>query len=191
MKVVAFNGSPRKKGNTSILIKTVLEEIENEGIETEIVQLAGKDIKGCVACFKCLEKKNFKCVAIDDFINVCIKKMIKADGILLGSPTYFCNVSTEMKALIDRAGMVAFANAGILRHKVGASVSVANRTGATQALMMMNTLFLSHEMFIVGSNYPNMALGMEKGDVEKDAWGLQIMKVLGQNMALLLKKLNG
>jgi multimeric flavodoxin WrbA len=117
--------------------------------------------------------------------------MIRADGIILGSPTYFCNVSTEMKALIDRAGMVAFANPGMLRHKVGTSVAVANRTGATQALMMMNTFFLCLEMFIVGSNYPNMALGGERGAVEKDEQGLQTMKVLGQNMTFLLKKLNG
>lgn len=191
MKVVAFNGSPRKNGNTSILIRTVFEVLEKEGIETELVNLAGKDIKGCIACYKCFEQKEneYKCLSIDDIINECIEKMIKADGIILGSPTYFSNVTTEMKAFIDRAGMVAYANPGLLRHKVGASVSVATVSGTTQALMMMDSFFLCLEMFIVGSSYFNMALGNEKGDVEKDERGLGTMKVLGRNMAFLLKKL--
>ena len=191
MKVVAFNGSPRKGGNTSILIKNVFEELEKEGIETEEVNLAGKDVNGCIACFKCSKEKNYQCTRNDDFINECIEKMINAEGIILGSPTYFGNVTTEMKALIDRAGIVAFANSGMLRHKVGASVSVATRTGTTQALMMMNFFFSCFEMFVVGSNYPNMALAMNKGDVVKDAKGIRIMRVLGKNMAFLLKKLNG
>jgi len=196
MKVVAFNGSPRKNGNTSILIRTVFEELEKEGIETEVVNLAGKDIKGCIACYKCFEKKEkekekeYKCLGIDDFINECIEKMIKADGILLGSPTFFSNVTTEMKAFIDRAGMVAYANPGLLRYKVGASVSVGTISGTTQTLMMMDSFFLCLEMFIVGANYFNMALGNDKGDVEKDERGLGTMRVLGRNMAFLLKKLN-
>jgi multimeric flavodoxin WrbA len=192
MKVVAFNGSPRKNGNTSILIKTVFGELEKEGIETEVVNLGGKDIKGCTACYQCFEQKEneYKCLAIDDIINECIEKMINADGIILGSPTYFSNVTTEMKAFIDRAGLVAYANPGLLRHKVGASVSVGTVSGTTQALMMMDSFFLCLEMFIVGANYFNMALGNDKGDVEKDERGLGTMKVLGRNMAFLLKKLN-
>ena len=190
MKVVAFNGSARKNGNTSILIKKVFEALEKEGIATELVHLAGKEIKGCIACFKCFENQDRQCAGVDDFINGCITKMIAAEGIILGSPTYFANVSTEMKALIDRAGLVSFANPGMLRHKVGAAVTVAQRTGASQAFMMMNTFFSCFEMFVVGSNYPNMALGMDRGDVAKDAQGLQTMAVLGQNMAFLLNRLH-
>ena len=192
MKVVAFNGSARKKGNTSILIETVFKELGNEGIETELLNLAGKKIRGCIACFKCFEKRDNKCHGSkEDDINECIEKMVQADGIILGSPTYFANVSTEMKALIDRAGLVAFANPGMLRHKVGAAVSVAQRTGCSQAFMAMNTFFSCFEMFVVGSNYPNISIGMNVGDVEKDNQGIMTMKVLGKNMAFLLKKLHG
>ena len=189
MKVVAFNGSARKNGNTTILINKVFEALDREGIETELVHLAGKEIQGCIACFKCFEKTDQQCAGRQDFINPCIDKMKEADGILLGSPTYFANVSTEMKALIDRAGLVAFANPGMLRHKAGAAVTVAQRTGASQAFTMMNTFFACFEMCVVGANYPNMALGMDRGDVEKDAQGMQTMAVLGQNMAFLLNRL--
>jgi multimeric flavodoxin WrbA len=190
MKVVAFNGSARKYGNTAILIDRVFQELSDEGIETELVNLSGKNIHGCIACFKCFEKKNERCSGKKDDINAFIEKMTAADGIILASPTYFSNVSTEMKALIDRAGMVAFANPGLLRHKVGAAITVAQRTGASQAFMAMNTFFTCFEMFIVGSNYPNMAIGLNRGDVEKDVQGLETMKVLGRNMAYLLKKIN-
>jgi multimeric flavodoxin WrbA len=190
MKVVAFNGSARKRGNTCILTDIVLDVLHRDGIETEVVNLAGKNIRGCTACMKCFERQDQTCSGVDDFINDCIAKMVQADGMLLASPTYFANVSTEMKALIDRAGMVAFANPGLMRYKVGASITVAQRTGASQAFMALNTFFTCFEMFIVGSNYPNMALGLKKGDVEKDTQGLETMRVLGKNMAFLLKKIN-
>jgi multimeric flavodoxin WrbA len=190
MKIVAFNGSARKKGNTRILIDMVLNVLKKEGIETEVVNLAGKKIRGCTACMQCFEKQDQNCAGVDDFINDCIAKMIQSDGMILASPTYFANVSTEMKALIDRAGMVAFANPGLMRYKVGAAITVAQRTGASRAFMAMNTFFTCFEMFIVGSNYPNMALGLNKGDVEKDAQGLETMRVLGKNMAFLLEKIN-
>ena len=106
MKVVAFNGSPNKAGNTSILINLVLGELTKEGVETEVVQVGGKKIKGCIACFKCLENLNQRCAVDNDILNACIEKMIEADGILLGSPVYFTDVTAEMKALIDRSGMV-------------------------------------------------------------------------------------
>ena len=190
MKVVAFNGSARKKGNTRILIDTVFGVLKKEGLQTELVNLAGEKIRGCTACMQCFKKQDQDCSGVNDFINGCIAKMIQADAIILASPTYFANVSTEMKALIDRAGLVAFANPGMLRHKVGAAITVAQRTGASQAFMAMNTFFACFEMFTVGSNYPNMAIGLNKGDVKKDAQGLDIMKVLGKNMAFLLKKIN-
>lgn len=190
MKVVAFNGSAHKKGNTRILIDTTFKTLKSEGIETGLVNLAGKKIRGCTACMKCFEKQDQNCSGVDDFINECIAEMINADSVILASPTYFANVSTEMKALIDRAGLVAFAKAGLLRHKVGAAITVAQRTGASRAFMAMNTFFACFEMFTVGSNYPNMAIGLNKGDVAKDAQGLDTMRVLGKNMAFLLRKLN-
>jgi multimeric flavodoxin WrbA len=190
MKVVAFNGSPRKKGNTSILIKRVFEELEQEGIETELVQLAGKKLKGCIACYKCFENQDQRCAVKNDGLNDCIEKMIEADGIIFGSPTYFSNVTAEMKALIDRAGLVAGANGYILKQKVGAGVVAVRRAGSVTTFDALNHFFLYHQMVIPGSCYWNMSLGMNPGDVEKDEEGVNIMKTLGQNMAWLLKKLN-
>lgn len=191
MKVVAFNGSARKDGNTAILINYVLGELRAEGIQTELVQLAGQEIRGCTACFQCFANKDGRCVVDNDILNECVQKMVEADGIILGSPTYFTDVSTEMKALIDRAGLVAKANNEMLRRKVGAAVVAVRRAGSTHAFDSMNHFFLIGEMIVPGSTYWNMGFGMEKGDVKKDAEGLQTMKTLGRNMAWLLKKING
>ncbi len=191
MKVVAFNGSPRKEGNTSILIQLVLGELAKEGIETEIVQVGGRNIKGCVACFKCMENKNRRCAVDNDILNECIGKMVEADGILLGSPTYFTDVTAEMKALIDRSGVVGMANGGMYKRKVGAAVVAVRRAGSIHAFDTMNHLFTYHQMIVPGSSYWNMGIGLMPGDVEKDEEGVQTMRVLGQNMAWLLKKLNG
>ena len=142
MKVVAFNGSARKDGNTAILIRHVFRELEAEGIETELIQLAGSRIHGCIACMKCFENKDQRCSVKDDNVNDCIEKMLGADGVILGSPTYFANVSTEMKALIDRAGMVSRANGDMLARKVGAAVVAARRAGAIHVFNSINHFFL-------------------------------------------------
>jgi multimeric flavodoxin WrbA len=189
MKVVAFNGSPRKDGNTSILINYVLSELRNEGIETELVQLGGKKIHGCIACYKCMDNKDGKCAVTDDIANECIQKMIEADGIILGSPTYFSDVTPEMKALIDRSGFVSRMNDFLFKRKVGAAVVAVRRAGATHVFDTMNHLFLAAQMIVPGSSYWNIGVGRDKGDVEKDEEGIQTMKVLGQNMAWLLKNL--
>lgn len=189
MKVIAFNGSARKDGNTAILIRKVFSELEAEGIETELVQLAGKTIKGCIACSKCFKNKDGKCAVDNDVANECIEKMMEADGIILGSPTYFSDVSTEMKALIDRAGFVARANSDMLKRKVGASVVAVRRAGAIHTFDSMNHFFLIGQMIVVGSSYWNMAIGLSKGDVERDKEGMDTMKTLGKNMAWLLKKI--
>ncbi len=191
MKVAAFNGSARKDGNTAILINLVLDELEKEEIETEHVQLAGKKIRGCLACYKCFEKTDHSCQQKKDYLNECIETMLEADGIILGSPTYFSNVSTEMKALIDRAGLVAKANGDMFRRKVGAAVVAVRRAGSVHAFNSINHFFLISQMIVPGSNYWNMAIGLEKGDVKKDEEGIGTMKVLGENMAWLLKKLRG
>ena len=189
MKVVAFNGSARKDGNTAILLHRVLTELEQEGIETETVHLAGQEIHGCLACRKCRANADKRCSRDDDVINPCIEKMLAADGFLLGSPTYFSDVSTEMKALIDRCGSVAKANGDMFKRKVGAAVMAARRAGSTHAFDTMNHFFTINQMIVPGSSYWNVGMGLEKGDVEKDEEGLRTMKVLGENMAWLLKKL--
>ncbi len=117
LKVVAFNGSARKNGNTALLIKRVLIVLEEEGFETELVQLAGAQIRGCTACRTCFNTKNKRCVIEDDKVNEYIQKMLEADGIILGSPVYFSMMTPEMKALIDRTGFVARANSDMFRRK--------------------------------------------------------------------------
>jgi multimeric flavodoxin WrbA len=190
MKVVAFNGSPRQNGNTAILIGYVLSELGNEGIETELVQLAGKKIHGCIACYKCFENKDKECAVKDDIANECIQKMLKADGIILGSPTYFSDVTPELKALMDRAGLVSKANYSMLKRKLGAAIVAVRRNGGTHVFDTINHLFLSTEMIVPGSIHWNIGVGRDEGEVEKDEEGIQTMKVLGQNMAWLLKSVS-
>jgi multimeric flavodoxin WrbA len=189
MKVIAFNGSARKDGNTAILIGHIFRQLEKEGIETELVQLAGSRIHGCIACMKCFENKDQRCSVRDDNANDCIEKMLSADGIILGSPTYFANVSTETKALIDRAGMVSRANGDMLARKVGAAVVAVRRAGAIHVFNSINHFFFIGQMIVPGSSYWNLGMGRQKGEVEEDAEGIQTMKDLGRNMAWLLKKL--
>ena len=191
MRVVAFNGSARKDGNTALLLDYVLGELQNEGIETEIFPLAGKKLHGCIACYKCFQNKDQRCSVKNDDMNECIGKMVDADGILMGSPTYFTDVSAEMKALIDRAGLVAKANEDMLKRKLGAAVVAVRRAGSIHVFDTINHFFLISQMIIPGSIYWNMGIGMDKGDVEKDEEGVMTMKILGGNMAWLLKKLGG
>jgi len=190
MKVVAFNGSARKDGNTAILVTTLLKELKKEKIETELIQLAGKKIRGCTACGKCFVNRDGKCVIGNDIVNECIEKMLDADGIILASPTYFADVSTEMKALIDRAGFVAKANEDMFRRKVGAAVVAVRRGGAIHAFDTMNHFFFISQMVVPGSSYWNVGIGLNPGDVKGDEEGLLTMKTLGANMAWLLKKIN-
>jgi multimeric flavodoxin WrbA len=188
MKVVAFNGSARKDGNTAILIREVFTELEAEGIETEMIQLAGKTIHGCTACRKCFENKNQRCAIDNDFANECIEKMLEADGIILASPTYFADVTTEIKALIDRAGYVARANPDMLKRKVGAAVVAVRRAGSIHTFDSINHFFLISQMIVPGSSYWNLGIGRAIGDVEQDKEGMETMRTLGRNMAWLLKR---
>jgi len=191
MKGMAFNGSARKDGNTAILIRTVFSELEKEGIETELLQLAGKKIQGCTACFKCFKNKDGRCAIKKDVVNECIAKMAEADGIILGSPTYFANVTSELKALIDRAGLVSRANDDMFQRKLGAAVVAVRRGGAIHAFNSINHFFFISQMIVPGSIYWNMGIGLDRGAVEEDEEGLQTMQVLGRNMAWLLKKIHG
>ena len=189
LKVVAFNGSPRKNGNTAILLKRVLQVLDAKGIETELVQLGGKQIRGCNACRTCYKIKNRRCVIEDDDVNAHIQKMLEADGIILGSPTYFSMMTPELKALIDRAGYVARANHDMFKRKVGASVVAVRRAGGIPTFDAINHFFLISQMIIPGSSYWNVGIGRKKGDVEKDEEGMETMDDLGSNMAWLMKKL--
>jgi multimeric flavodoxin WrbA len=191
MKVVAFNGSPRREGNTSILINTVLDQLKAEGIEVEMVHLGGRAVRGCMACYGCFQNKNNRCVIEDDPMNDCIQKMIAADGIILGSPTYVADVSTEMKALIDRSCLVTRANGEVLKRKVGAAVVAVRRGGAVHAFDTMNHFFSISQMIIVGSSYWNFGVGRNIGEVCQDEEGMNTMVTLGKNMAWTLKKIKG
>lgn len=189
MKVVAISGSARHDGNTSILIKKAFEEMEAEGIQTELIQLAGKPVRGCTACYECFNKKNKRCV-IDDEINNCIEKMVAADGIIIASPVYFADISSETKALIDRAGMVARANNQLFALKVGAAIVAVRRAGAIHAFDSINHFFFISEMIVPGSSYWNIGMGRQIGEVENDSEGIQTMTTLGRNFSWVLKKLN-
>jgi multimeric flavodoxin WrbA len=186
-KVIAINGSPRKDGNTSILIRYILAELENEGIETEIVQLGGKKIHGCTACMKCFENHNLRCVIDDDLVNPVIGKLMKADGIILGSPVYFLDVTSEMKAFIDRAGFVSYANNHPFSGKIGNIAVAVRRSGASRTGDTMLHLLLATGMIIPG--FPCIGIGREIGDVERDEEGIAGAKRLGQTMARLLNHL--
>ena len=189
MKVIAFNGSARKDGNTAILLKRVLQVLEKEGIETELIQLAGKPIRGCNACRTCYTTKNKRCAIEDDNVNAYIQKMLEADGIILGSPVYFSMMTPELKALIDRTGYVARANSDMFKRKVGAAVVAVRRAGALPTFDAVNHFFLISQMIVPGSSYWNIGVGRKKGDVANDEEGMETMETLGRNMAWLIKKL--
>jgi multimeric flavodoxin WrbA len=191
MKVVGINSSPRKESNTALLIGYVFEELQQEGIETELIRIGGRRISGCRACYKCFQNADRHCSIKTDVVNGCIDKMAEADGIVLGSPTYFSNVNAEMKALIDRSGLVSTANGGMYKHKVGAAVTAVRRAGALPTYDAMNHFFLYNQMFVAGSTYWNLGIGMNPGDVAKDEEGVRTMRNLGRNIAWLLEKIGG
>ena len=189
MKVVAFNGSARKNGNTSILVQHVFASLAEVGIETEEISLAGEQIRGCTACYKCFANKDKRCVIKNDCINASIAKMESADAIILASPTYFADMTAEMKALIDRCGMVSRANGDLFRRKVGAAIVAVRRAGAINVFDSINHFFLIGQMIVPGSVYWNVGIGREIGDVLQDEEGLKTMQVLGENMAWLMTSL--
>jgi multimeric flavodoxin WrbA len=183
MKVVAFNGSPKKEGNTYYAIKMVAEELEKEGIEVEIVHVGNKTIKGCLGCGYCY--KNSKCVTDTDEVNELINKMKEADGIILGSPVHYSAIAGTMKSFLDRAFYVC--NDGSLRHKVGASVVAVRRSGGVPTFNQLNNYINYAEMLMPSTNYWNVIHGTKPGEVSQDEEGSQIMRVLGKNMAWLMK----
>lgn len=189
MKVLAINGSPKAKGNTFIALNAVLGELEKEGIATEILHVGNKSVRGCLACGRCTSEKDGKC-AINDAVNELLPKLFEADGILLGSPVYYAGINGTLKAFLDRAFFVAGANGRKMRHKVGAAVVAVRRAGGVPAVDQLNKYFAISEMLMPTSNYWNMIYGMVPGESDADPEGLQTMRVLGQNMAWLLKVLD-
>ncbi len=187
MKVVAFNGSPRKEGNTYQAIKIVTGELEKAGIETEIIHVGHKAIRGCIACGKCIENRDEKCSFTGDDVNEWIQKIKSADGVIFGSPVYYAGVNGTMKAFLDRAFYVANANGGLFRHKVGAAVVALRRSGGVSTFDQLNHYLAFSEMLIPSANYWNVIHGTLPGEALQDEEGLQIMRVLGKNMAWLLK----
>jgi multimeric flavodoxin WrbA len=190
MRVVAINGSARKNGNTFSMINTVFKELEAEGIETELIQLAGKKIAGCIACRRCFKNLDKRCAVDKDDFNECFSRIVDADGIILGSPVYFADLTANMKGFIERAGYVSRGNGDILTRKVGASLVAVRRAGAVHTFDSLNHFFFISQMIVPGSRYWNLGIGREKGEVESDDEGIETMSILGKNMAWLLKKIN-
>jgi len=186
-KVIAINGSPRRNGNTSILMRHIVEELRKVGITTEEVNLGGCVARGCTACRKCRDNQDGHCVFDDDIVNSCIDKMVEADGIILGSPVYFLDVTAEMKGFIDRAGFVAMVNRDLFQRKVGVAVTVMRRAGATAALNTMINFMAYSGMIIPGK--PVVGLGREIGAVTRDEEGIGRAHDTGKNMAWLLNAL--
>ena len=180
MYALAVNGSPRKDGNTEHLLREVLTELKGAGWKTELVKVGGTAIRGCIACEKCFENKDNECTVKKDKFNDIFSKMLKADAIILGSPTYFAAVSADLKALIERAGYVAYANNQAFSGKIGAAVVAVRRGGATHAYDTINHMFQMSRMIIPGSTYWNMGFGLSKGDVLEDDEGLANMRHLGK-----------
>ncbi|MGV9198176.1 MAG: flavodoxin family protein [Promethearchaeia archaeon] len=190
MKAILFNGSPRKAGNTTHSLNVIMDELESEGIDCEYVWISQQNLQGCTACGACGENKDKKCILEGDEMNSYIEKMLEADAIILGSPTYFADVSTPMKALIERAGYVCRANGDLLKRKVGAAVVSVRRGGGSHVFETINYFFLIAQMIVVGSSYWNLGYGKEPGDVKDDQEGIDTFKTLGKNIAWTLEKLH-
>jgi multimeric flavodoxin WrbA len=189
MKIVAFNGSPRRRGNTATLLEEMFRIFGSHGFETELIQLGNKPVHGCTACAKCKEIQDGRCHIKNDHLNFCIGKMIEADGIIIGSPVYFADVTPEVKALIDVAGYATRAGGHLLKRKIGAGVIAVRRGGALHAFETINNFFLINQMIVPGSSYWNFAIGRDEGDVLNDAEGMQTIRTLAENMVWLLQKI--
>lgn len=185
MYALAINESPRKGGKTETLLKNALAPLETSGWETELIQVGGKQIRGCIACGKCWENRDMKCVQKKDIFNDVMKKMVCSDAMIIGSPTYFTDVTAEIKALLDRSGFVSLANDRAFRGKIGAAVVAVRRAGATHVFDTINHIFLISQMIVPGSVYWNLGMGLDKGDVKSDEEGLANMKNLGETIAWL------
>ena len=192
MKVVVFNGSPRNEGVTHKCLNIVMDELKSAGIEVDYNWIGMDKLQGCISCYKCAQNRDKKCAVKTDKLNDYLEKMLGADGIILGSPTFFADTSARMKALRERAGLVCKVNGDLLKHKLGASVVAVRRAGAAHVFSSLNYFFLINQMFVVGSSYWNLGLNpnvMDPEDFNKDEEGIETFKNLGKNFAYLLGKL--
>jgi multimeric flavodoxin WrbA len=180
MKAVAINGSPRKGGNTETLLREVLKPLDAAGWQTTFIQVGAAKIRGCIACFKCFENKDLRCAVKNDILNDCLAEMLAADAIIMGSPTYFTDVTAELKALIDRSGLVSIANGTAFAGKIGAAVVAVRRGGGTHVYDSINHMFLMSGMIVPGSSYWNLGFGLNPGEVNKDGEGMSNMRHLGK-----------
>ena len=188
MKVIAVNGSPKADGNTYNSLQLVGDELQKEGIEFEIIHIGNKVIRGCIACGSCAKTLDERCIFTDE-VNEALQKLKAADGILLGSPVHYAGVAGTMKSFLDRLFYVAGANGNLFRHKVGATVVAVRRSGGVSTFDTLNHYINYAEMIMPGSNYWNVAHGRAPGEMLQDGEGVQVMRVLGKNMAWLLKAL--
>jgi multimeric flavodoxin WrbA len=189
MKIIGICGSPRKDGNTEQLLAVCLEAARNAGSDTELITLCDKEIKGCIACMKCKDKKDGKCYGHNDNLNEIIEKVFSADGLIFGSPVYFGTPTPEILAVIHRLGYVNRASGGLLKNKAGAAIAVARHAGQNFTLATMSFFFYINEMIQPGSTYWNVAFGGDKGEVMSDEEGLATARRTGENMAELIRKI--
>lgn len=185
MYALAICGSPRKGGNTEFLLNTALDRLAEKSWETELVRVGGREVRGCIACYKCFENKDLRCAVDKDMFNEVMAKMVRADALILGSPTYFTDVSAELKAVLDRSGLVSLANGGAFRGKIGAAVVAVRRAGAVHVFDTINHMFQMSQMIVPGSTYWNLGMGMEKGEVAGDAEGIANIRHLADVVAWL------
>jgi multimeric flavodoxin WrbA len=190
MKVVALNGSPKKEGNTALLIEKLFETLKEKGIETEQIHLGAETLSGCIACRKCFENKDKKCVLQTDKFNDIFQKCIDADAIIIGSPVYFSDVTANVKAFIERAGYVSRVNNNLLAKKPCAGIVALRRGGGIPAIDSINHFFLVNQMFVIGSSSMNIGIGGLPGECLNDSEGINTMKVLGENLSWLLEKIH-
>jgi multimeric flavodoxin WrbA len=186
-KILAVNGSPRTDGNTAAMIKAVLNVCKKAGHDTEIYQAGGKPVRGCIACGAC-GKRTGRCVT-DDWVNELYPKMVEADAIILGSSTYFSDLTPETKAVIDRTGYISRCDGMRFSRKIGAGITAVRRAGGIHTLDSINHFFLINDMIVPGSAYWNMSLARDKGEYEKDGEGVKTMERLGENIVWLLDRL--
>ncbi len=179
MYALALNGSPRKDGNTFHLLQEVLAPLEKTSWSTEILQVGGREIRGCIACYQCFENRDQRCAVDADEFNPIMEKMLQAHALILGTPTYFADVSAELKAVLDRSGLVSQANGMPFQGKIGAAVAAVRRGGAIHAFDTINHMFLMSQMIVPGSTYWNMGIGFDKADVRADREGMTNMRHLG------------
>ncbi|MFW5944435.1 MAG: flavodoxin family protein [Bacteroidota bacterium] len=191
MNVVLFNGSPRENGNTAHLLTRMKDVFSQWNAYIEFIQLGGQPLQGCTACMECRKNKDERCILEGDDINEYIQKMKRSDAIVIGSPVYFSQMTSETKAFIDRCGYVIKGNGSFLSRKIGAAVTVARRAGMMPAFHSINNFFFINDMIVPGSQYWNVAVAKEPGEVQNDEEGYKIVTRLAENMIWLHSKISG